>query len=35
MNTRSPEALDDDHYFFSYVADGFWTLRRLVVEEAE
>lgn len=26
------EALDEDHYFFLYVADGDWTLRRLVVE---
>lgn len=27
------EELDEDHRFFTYVADGTWTLRRLVVEE--
>lgn len=27
------KALDDDHILFEYVADGSWTLRRLVVEE--
>lgn len=26
------EALDEGHYMFEYVADGTWTLRRLVVE---
>ena len=27
--------LDENHRLFEYVADGTWTLRRLVVEEAE